>query len=375
MTTHDSIERFARPSTALAMAVVVISVFGWNVIMVPETRLVMTLLGAAFLGVSTLGWLWAEPRGPRAIALWLGVLVALCVVTLWFTYLGAFLLAMPLIGLPVIYGGLRWGLVMTLFFLLFAVACNTYWGASALEVYARSTGFLPGAVFTVVAGLLVGREREARGQIRRYAAQVEELATTRERNRIARDIHDSVGHYLTVVHVQIEAARATFATDPNASSECLVRAQDFARDGLAQLRRSVSMLRTGGVEQRPFGIALAELVADCKSRGLETKLTVLGTTRPLTPAIEFTLFHAAQEALTNVARHASATRADVTLTYAESDVKLVVQDDGVGATNGTTVEDGFGIVGIRERAQLVGGTMTITTSSGHGFAVAVRVPT
>lgn len=368
--TTESIERFARPVTALAMAVVVISVFGWSVLMVPATRLEMTLLGTAYLFVSTLGWLWAEPRGGRALLLWHAVMLLLSVVALWITYLSAFLLAFPLIGFPAIYGGMRWGIVMTLFFLAFAIACNVYWGFTAIDVYARSTGFLPGAVFVVVTGRLIGREREARAQIRRYAAQVEELATTRERNRIARDIHDSVGHYLTVVNVQIEAARAIVAKDPAASSQCLVRAQDFARDGLAELRRSVSMLR--GTEQRPFGLALAELVADSKSRGLETELVVHGEKRALTPAVEFTLFRAAQEAFTNVTRHASATRVDCTLRYEPREVSIRITDDGVGAAS---TDGGFGLVGLRERAQLLGGSATITTATGRGFTIEVRVPT
>ena len=89
-------------------------------------------------------------------------------------------------------------------------------------------------MFTIVFARLIVRERDARQQLRRYAAEAEELATTRERNRIARDIHDSVGHYLTVVNVQIEAARAT-----QLRPEHLDRAQELARQGLAELRRSV----------------------------------------------------------------------------------------------------------------------------------------
>jgi signal transduction histidine kinase len=372
MTTNDSLERFARPSTALAMAVVVVSVFGWSVLMEERTRLAMLLLGTAYLAVSTVGWIWAERRGRWAIAAWLFCLLSITLPALWLSYLGAFLIAMPVIGLAAIYGGMRWGLAMTLVFLAFAVGSTTYWGAPPLEVWARGTGFLPGAVFTVVAGLLIARERDARTQIRNYATQVEELATTRERNRIARDIHDSVGHYLTVVNVQIEAARAMVGRDPAASDECLVRAQELAREGLSELRRSVSMLRAGPLEQRPFGVALAELVSDTRSSGLEAELTVEGTARPLTPAVEFTLFRGAQEALTNVRRHASAKKATIALCYGARDVALTIADDGIGAVS---TDGGFGLVGLRERATLVGGSVEISTKPGRGFAVEVRVPT
>ncbi|MEO6772621.1 MAG: sensor histidine kinase [Kofleriaceae bacterium] len=372
MMTDDSIERFARPSTALAMAVVIVSVFGWSVIVDTPTRLAMSVLGIVFLGLGTLGWLWAERRGATAIALWLGVLLALAAAALWLTHLGAFLIAMPLIGFAVVYGGLRWGILVTAFFLAFAVACKVSWGASPIDVYAGSTGFLPGAVFVVVLALVIVRERDAQQQLRRYATQVEELATTRERNRIARDIHDSVGHYLTVVHVQIEAARATVTSDPTASSACLGRAQDFAREGLAELRRSVSMLRSGDLEQRPFGLALAALVDDCRGRGLEIELVVEGPPQPLTPAVEFTLYRAAQEALTNVARHANATQVRCTLRHAAGEVTLTIADDGIGAI---ATDGGFGLVGLRERAHLVGGSVQITTAPGRGFTVEVRIST
>lgn len=372
MTIEQFDEPFARKSTALAMALVVVSTFGWNVIVGSAPRVPLAIVGVLYLIASTWVWIWAERRGPRALAIWLVALGALTFPTLWLSDLGELILVMPLIGFPVIYFSMRWGIAMTVVVLAFLVAYHASWGASLVQIYAGSTGFLPGAVFTIVLGLLIVRERDTRKQLRRYASQVEELATTRERNRIAREIHDSVGHYLTVVHVQIEAARATVASDPTASSECLGRAQDFAREGLSELRRSVSILRSSAGEQRPFGVALAALVEDCRNQGLATTLEVHGTPQPLTPAIEFALFRAAQEALTNVTRHANATHARCTLRYGDHDVSLEIADDGVGAVK---AEGGFGLVGLRERAELVGGAVTIKTAAGRGFVVEVRIPT
>jgi signal transduction histidine kinase len=369
---YYSDEPFARFSITVAMATVVVSTFGWNVLMGPGPRAIMALLGISFLLLGTVGWVWSERRGPHAIAAWLVVLVALTLPALWISQQGVMLIIMPIIGATTIYGGLRWGVGVSLFYVLFAVAYNIHLGADAIYIYSASTGFIPGAVFTIVVGLLVVRERDTRRQLRAYAAQVEELATTRERNRIARDIHDSVGHYLTVVNVQIEAARATLARDLDASQECLVRARDFAREGLGELRRSVSMLRAGAVEQRPFGVALAELVVESRGQGLDTSLDVVGTPRSLAPAVEFTLFRAAQEALTNVVRHANATQVRCTLRYDAQQVALDVVDNGIGTEK---AEGGFGLVGLRERVQLVGGSVRVTTSPGHGLALEVRVPT
>jgi signal transduction histidine kinase len=373
MTTREHMhEPLARPSMMGAMAVVVIAAFGWNVIEGYDPRPVIVPIGLVYLVLSTLGWRWAERRGQRAIDGWLAALLAITLVTLQISHLGLFLIAMPLIWFAALYSSLRAGIGMTVLFLVYALGVNLSRDLTPWQIYSYTTGFLPGAVFINVLAQFILRERDARQQVRRYAAQVEELATTRERNRIARDIHDSVGHYLTVVHVQIEAARATLDNNVTASFECLTRAQDFAREGLAELRRSVSMLRTGAVDQRPFGVALAQLVEDTRNGGLDTALTVHGAPRLLTPAVEFTLFRAAQEALTNVARHANATRATCTLRYTEREVTLEIADDGVGAVS---PDGGFGLVGLRERALLVDGSVEIRTSPGRGFAVEVRVPT
>jgi signal transduction histidine kinase len=351
----DSIERFARPSTAFGMLVMICSSMGWSVIRNGETRLAMLAVGIPFTLIATVGWLWAEPRGPRVLAAWLAVLSVLTLITLYISDLNMMIMAMPMIGLAVIYYGVLWGIVATCVLVAFNVVVSSSWGLPAIRIYEISTGFVSGAVFSIIIGRLIVRERESRQQLRRYAAEAEELATTRERNRIAREIHDSVGHYLTVVNVQIEAARATH------SPEHLDRAQELARQGLAELRRSVAMLRAN--EQRPLVVALKELVDE---------LVVQGTPRPLTPAVEFTLFRAAQEAITNVARHANATRSTCTLHYGDADVALVVADDGVGATS---TDGGFGLVGLRERAVLVGGTVDIATAPGRGFTLEVRVPT
>ena len=365
-------EPFARPATALGMSVMTFSSFGWNVIVDSGSRLWLTVLGTVFLVLGTVGWIWVERDRPRLIPALMSALVAVALAALWISHGGVMLIVMPLIGFAVIYGSIGWGIVLTTIVLVENVLIAQHAGASLVQTYSSSTGFIPGAVFAVLLGKLIVHERDARQQIRRYAIEVEELATTRERNRIARDIHDSVGHYLTVVNVQIEAARAMLAKDTVAANECLTRAQELARQGLGDLRRSVTMLRDGSAQQRPFGIALASLVEDCRAKGLETSLTVDGSPQPLTPAVEYTLFRTAQEALTNITKHAQATKAQVTLRYREREVSLEVVDDGVGAV---MTEGGFGIVGLRERATLIGGTLSTKTSVGHGFTVEVRVPT
>jgi signal transduction histidine kinase len=212
---------------------------------------------------------------------------------------------------------------------------------------------------------------EANDQLRAQAADIEELARTKERNRIARDIHDGLGHYLTVVHVQLEAAQALLGRDPAGARGALLKAQELTREGLADVRRSVALLRGSVPAQRPLLAAIEKLTSECKAGGIEAALKLSGTPRPLPEPIEITLYRAAQEALTNVRRHARASRLDVELAFADGGIRLRVEDDGVGADR---VDPGFGLLGLRERAESVGGRMTVESARGQGFRLEMELP-
>lgn len=213
---------------------------------------------------------------------------------------------------------------------------------------------------------------EANDQLRAQAADIEELAKTKERNRIARDIHDGLGHYLTVVHVQLEAAQALLGRDPTGARRALLKAQELTREGLADVRRSVALLRGSVPAQRPLLAAIEKLTSECKAGGIEAALKLSGTPRPLPEPIEITLYRAAQEALTNVRRHARASRLDIELAFAAGGgIRLRVEDDGVGADQ---VDPGFGLLGLRERAESVGGRMTVQSVRGRGFTLEMELP-
>jgi signal transduction histidine kinase len=219
---------------------------------------------------------------------------------------------------------------------------------------------------------LAAEQRAANQKLREYAAQVEELATTKERNRVAREIHDSLGHYLTVINVQLEAAQVLLASDPVRATAALRQAQSLTQEGLADVRRSVAAIRAAPTGDRPLPEAVAELAEECRAAGIVTQLDVRGAPRALSLQTDLTLYRAAQEALTNVRKHARASRADLTLDYAAGDrVRLVVQDNGVGSA---APDGGFGLLGLRERAQLVGGTVQIHTEPGQGFRLEVGAP-
>lgn len=142
----------------------------------------------------------------------------------------------------------------------------------------------------------------------------------------------------------------------------VLTAQRVLRSGLDDLRRTVRALHSPPMEARAFDAALALLVADHKTDALDASLQVEGCSRPLPPHVALALYRVAQEALTNVVKHARATRVEVTVRYAEDQVSLAIQDDGIGL--GANAEEGFGLRGIRERAHALGGALDLRGSPG-----------
>jgi signal transduction histidine kinase len=244
--------------------------------------------------------------------------------------------------------------------------------------------FLAGLVFVVVVTKLAVRESVARAEVERlavelraYAAQAEELATARERNRLAREIHDTLGHYLTIINIQLEAARTVLDTDRPRVLEALGTAQSLARDGLSEVRRSVAALRASPVENRPLSEAIARLVDEARAAGIPTELALTGEPRQLAPQAELALYRAAQEGLTNVRKHAGGgAHAVLSLAYGpDGNVRLTVSDNGSGVdTVGANGQVGFGLLGVRERVALLGGQMAVRSAPGEGFTLEVLVP-
>jgi signal transduction histidine kinase len=216
---------------------------------------------------------------------------------------------------------------------------------------------------------------EANSKLRQYAVQAEELAVTRERNRLAREIHDTLGHCLTVVNVQIEAARVMLDRDPARAHDALHKAQAITQEGLRDIRSSVSALRASPLDNKNLGEALRQTVETFCATGLAVEFTSSGQRRVLPHPAELTLFRAAQEGLTNVQKHARAAHARVALDFSQpSKVRLTVSDDGAGAREQSSNGHGFGLLGLRERTLLVKGKLRTRTAPAGGFTLEVEVP-
>lgn len=253
------------------------------------------------------------------------------------------------------------------------------WGAAFEAVFNYAAGFAFTIAFTLITKrALDSRAREeklrleiesAHEQLKVYAAQAEDLATTRERNRVAREIHDGVGHYLTVVKTQLDAAAAILPGQPDKAREAIRKAAQLTGDALDDVRRSVGALRTD-TARPPLPEALQTLVQDA---GLPVTLRLAGATRPLAAGLEHALYRAAQEGLTNIRKHAGATAAELALDFTSAGkVSLSVADNGRGA-NGTAA-GGFGLTGIRERIEVLGGRVQAGNQPGGGYLLTVEVP-
>lgn len=253
------------------------------------------------------------------------------------------------------------------------------WGAAVEAIYNYSAGFAFTIAFTLITKrALDSRAREeklrleiesAHEQLKVYAATAEDLATTRERNRVAREIHDGVGHYLTVVKTQLDAAAALIPTQPDRAREAVVKAAKLTGEALDDVRRSVGALRTDAARP-PLPEALKQLAALGEP---VPAIAIEGTPRPLAPAVEHALFRAAQEGLTNIRKHARATTALVRLDFRERQrVRLELADNGVGASS--EISSGFGLTGLRERIEILGGTVESGNRAAGGFALTIEVP-
>ena len=205
-----------------------------------------------------------------------------------------------------------------------------------------------------------------------YAAQAEELAATQERNRLAREIHDNIGHYLTIVNVQIEAAKVTLGSNPQRALDALGKAHELVKQGLTSVRESVAALRVSPVESRPLHDAIAALIDETQTCGIAVEFNVLGEPRIVDEKVALALYRAVQEGLTNVRKHANPSRVDVELDFSQPDkIRLSVWDDGSGAAD---TSGGFGLIGIRERVHLLGGELRVETEIDKGFCLAVILP-
>ena len=258
----------------------------------------------------------------------------------------------------------------------FAVIEPAPWWNADRVVWVLSA-FLAVAVGAVAAVMLASRRRLKDQEHHRAMAETEFTAILSERNRVAREIHDTLSQSLGAISVQLELARGHANEISAPARNHLSSAHKLARAALSEARDSIWNMRSQVLEKGDLGQALEGiLVQMTEGTGVIPHMRVEGTRRRLPPVIENNLLRVGQEAITNANKHAKPTRIDVTLEFDRRSVRLTVEDDGVGFVNGSTSNaDGkhFGLVGIKERAELLGGTAEITSAPAKGTRVVIAV--
>jgi signal transduction histidine kinase len=211
-------------------------------------------------------------------------------------------------------------------------------------------------------------EREREGRARAAVAE--------ERARIARELHDVVGHSVSVMTVQAGAVRRLLKPDQEREREALEAVEETGRQALTEMRRMVGVLRrpeeAPALAPQPSLEHLDKLVEQVREAGLPVRLEIEGDPVQLPPGVDLTAYRVVQEALTNALKHSNATEADVLVRYRGSEVELVVMDDGRGVTSGDG--GGHGLVGMRERVAVYGGDLVAGARAEGGYLLRARLP-
>jgi signal transduction histidine kinase len=202
------------------------------------------------------------------------------------------------------------------------------------------------------------------------------LAVAAERARIARELHDIVAHDLSIMVVQAGAERRALAGSRPETADVLATIEATGRTAMAEMRRLLGVLRRSAddvaLAPQPTLRHLDDLVSQVREAGLPVELHVEGRARPLAPGVDLSAYRIVQEALTNALKHAGPARASVVLRYGDEALDVEVVDDGTGATAASA--GGHGLIGMRERVAILGGSLDVGRRPGGGYAVRAKLP-
>jgi signal transduction histidine kinase len=216
--------------------------------------------------------------------------------------------------------------------------------------------------------------REANANLTHYASTLEQLTVSRERNRLARELHDTLAHSLTAISLSLETAKAYFDVDPIQTRDFIEKSLDATHLGVDETRRALKALRSSALEDLGLGLAVKR-VAESAAARFNLKLTIdLPTPMPsLSPDVEQTIYRIAQESIENIVNHSHAKNFSLRL-QSNGHTTLTIQDDGIGFDSKLKEPTGhFGLMGMRERAELAGGKLNVESEKGKGTKVVLTI--
>lgn len=338
--------------------------------------IILVLMGVLYLALNLWGSRHLDYWGKSATALYIIFAIALGGAISYFSNGSAWLILLPLVSEAFQRLSLPFA-VLASFFIWVGQIIPPVLGGDMANAMSAVMGYLSAVVFVAVFTLITVNEQKMRRQLaeankrlREYTHRMEENAILQERNRMAREIHDGLGHYLTSVNIQLKAAKSTMTRDPSAADEALGKAIFLTQEALNDVRRSVSALRSDQPSETIASVAILPLM-EMVNEDLQVHMQMEGTEVDLPPSIIWVLYRAAQEALTNIQKHSRASNVNITLRYRTDEVQMQIVDDGVGAEN---LEGGFGLIGLRERVQIYGGQVEAVTAPGKGVSLLVCIP-
>ena len=264
--------------------------------------------------------------------------------------------------------------VITLVALMTSTAVGNPFGA-----FGGGFTLIPGLIGAALfAGLAVSNRRAYIASLQSRAEDDARRRVDEERLRIARELHDVVAHTMATINVQAGVAAHVLADRPEAAAQALQNIKLASKDGLRELRAILNVLRQADeadLTQPAPGLAqLDVLITGAARAGLATSLSVTGAARPLPAAADLAAYRIVQESLTNAIRHAGPATASVSLTYADDELRIDVADTGRGSSAAAGEGSGHGLIGMRERAASVGGTVEAGPAPDGGYQVAARLP-
>jgi signal transduction histidine kinase len=264
------------------------------------------------------------------------------------------------------------------------------YGMSIGELIQVASQLMAGMIFILIFTLLEKRSSQetqrAEGLLKDLQAanaalkaahqKEKELAIAEERMRLARDIHDGLGHHLTVLSIQLQAAEKLVERNPQAVAEAIRVSREEAQAALEEVRRSVGVMRQSPAQSQPLVEMIASLVHDFNEHtGLQSDFEHTGHPIELSDFAEQTLFRTVQESLTNIQKHANGVKhIRVKLEYSAEEVHLAVIDDGQPSEAASSAQSGYGLQGLRERVDQLGGELRCGPNSSNGFQVDVSFP-
>ncbi|MDO9085863.1 MAG: sensor histidine kinase [Anaerolineaceae bacterium] len=380
-------------SADLAFTVVVLASYFAMFSALKETNLsqllIMVLLGVAYITIGIYGYNFvAKQKTFNWIFFYFSLQIFIGSVIVYLGKGAGFsaILLLPIAGHAVVLAPGYWLYLINISIVFgYAWAIRQYSGTLE-NVWSSLPTILAGLIYIMVfTQMAIDEERSKREverllieledvneKLRSYASEVEQLTVIKERNRIAREIHDGLGHYLTTIHMQLLAAKAIIDDEPQKAKDAIEKARSQSQIALIDVRRSVSTLRYDFDDNETIKDALDRAIRPCDWIGIRSHLEILGEEKMLDEKLKSAIFRIVQETVNNTCKYSHAKNYYCILDYSDDDsLSLKIHDDGMGMSE---FRSGYGLQGLGERIELLDGSFKIKTSPENGFSIEIELP-